>query len=130
MVTYQLLDYIMTEYVDRSENQEIKYRGEKWYNSFWDHVIPDEPESDLEYSGMEKENISENMKNYLKYRFKKTRKYCKKRVKQSMYNFYVIQIITIIVSTTIIITIQAIHDAIENTERFFKLCLNPPKKAT
>jgi len=101
MITYQSLDFNMTEYVDGSKNQEIKYRGEKWYKSFWDRLIPDEPEGDLEYSGMEKENISENMKNYLKYRFKKTRKYCKKRVKQSMYNFYVIQIITIIVSALI-----------------------------
>ena len=38
-----------------------------------------------EYSGEEKANISEDMKINLRHLFKKTRKYCKKRVKQSMY---------------------------------------------
>jgi len=100
MITYQSLDYEMTENVDIYKNQE-KDREKKWYTSFWDHVFPDEPESEEEYSGMEKKDISENMKNYLKYRFKGTRKYCKKRVRQSMYNFFVVQVITIFVSALI-----------------------------
>jgi hypothetical protein len=41
------------------------------------------------------------MKTYLKYQFKKIRKYCKKRVKQSMYGFYVLQAIIILVSALI-----------------------------
>jgi hypothetical protein len=105
----------MTEYVDRSKDKEVKYRGEKWYRSFWDYVIPDEPENDLEYSGIEKEGISENMKTYLKQRFKTTRKYCKKRVKQSMYNFYLFQLITIIVSALIpIINLIGVNDKVDN----------------
>jgi hypothetical protein len=90
----------MTENVDKYKNQE-KDTEKKWYTTFWDHVFPDEPESEEEYSGMEKKDISENMKKYLKYRFKGTRKYCKKRVRQSMYNFFVVQIITILVSALI-----------------------------
>lgn len=95
------LDYLMSEDKDRANQQEGKPKEEKWYKTLWDFIIPSEPENDLEYSGEEKEGISENMKTYLKYRFKKTRKYCKKRVKQSMYGFYVLQAIIIIISAII-----------------------------
>jgi hypothetical protein len=61
----------MSEDKDRANQQEGKPKEEKWYRIFWDFIIPNEPENDLEYSGEEKEGISENMKTYLKYRFKK-----------------------------------------------------------
>lgn len=61
----------MSEVKDRANHQEAKPKEEKWFRTFWDSIIPNEPENDLEYSGEEKEGISENMKTYLKYRFKK-----------------------------------------------------------
>ena len=91
----------MTEHDGRFKQQEAEFKEEKWYTTFWDFIIPNEPEDESEYSGEEKANISEDMKIYLRHRFKKTRKYCKKRVKQSMYGFYVLQAIVIIISALI-----------------------------
>jgi hypothetical protein len=53
------LDYPMSEVKDRANHQEAKPKEEKWFRTFWDFIIPNEPENDLEYSGEEKEGISE-----------------------------------------------------------------------
>ena len=91
----------MAEHDGRFEQKQAESKEEKWYRTFWDYIISNEPENESEYSGEEKGNISEDMKIYLKYRFKKTRKYCKKRVKQSMFGFYVLQATIIIISALI-----------------------------
>jgi Protein of unknown function (DUF4231) len=101
----------MTDLDDRFKQQEAESKEEKWYRTIWDYIISNEPEDESEYSGEEKGNISEDMKIYLKHRFKKTRKYCKKRVKQSMFGFYVLQAVIIIISAIIpIINLSTFND--------------------
>jgi len=101
----------MTDHDDRFKQQEAESKEEKWYRTIWDYIVSDEPEDESEYSGEEKGDISENMKIYLKDRFKKIRKYCKKRVKQSMFGFYVLQAIIIIISALIpIINLSTFND--------------------